>query len=46
MPEPRSRLGAKQPGDEVIIIERRKPVSMDDYDWYDKDGVRVRVREI
>jgi hypothetical protein len=28
----------------VQPVEQRS--SSDDYDWYDKDGMRVRVREI
>jgi hypothetical protein len=34
------------PGDEVTVIERYEPKPTEDYDWYDRDGMRVRVREI
>jgi hypothetical protein len=34
-----------RPGDEITVIERI-PAPGHDYDWYDKDGMRVRVREI
>ena len=34
-------------GDELIVIERHEPDSdRDDYDWYDGEGMRVRIREI
>lgn len=35
-----------RPGDEVTVIERHEPRRREDYDWYDRDGMRVRVREI
>jgi hypothetical protein len=44
--EPRRRPPVLQPGDEVIEIEHHRPMPTEDYDWYDRDGMRVRVREI
>ena len=48
----RSRSVAEQhasaflrPGDNVTVIERTSAPGHD-YDWYDKEGMRVRVREI
>ena len=35
-----------RPGDNITVVERRPPTQAADYDWYDKDGMRVRVREI
>ncbi len=35
-----------RPGDEVTLIERRRERPSEDYDWYDEEGMRVRVREI
>lgn len=43
--ELRQRLPFLRPGDEVIEIHRRRAPT-EDYDWYDKDGMKVRVREI
>lgn len=40
--EPRRRP-AVQPEDE---IERERPMPTEDYDWCDRDGMRVRIREI
>lgn len=34
-------------GDELTVIERHSPGHRDDdYDWYDDQGMRVKVREI
>lgn len=35
-------------GDEIILEQRHTndPTESDDYDWYDDNGMRVRVREI
>ena len=44
--EARQALPALRPGDEVIEIEQHRPMPIEDYDWYDRDGMRVRVREI
>lgn len=34
-------------GDELTVIERHTPGHRDDdYDWYDDQGMRVKVREI
>lgn len=35
-----------RPGDMVTVIEKHRPQRNEDYDWYDEDGMRVRVREI
>jgi len=35
-----------RPGDMVTVIERHHPQNNADYDWYDEEGMRVRVREI
>jgi hypothetical protein len=35
-----------RPGDEVTLIERHRGRPSEDYDWYDEEGMRVRVREI
>ena len=43
-PELASRL--LRPRDEVTVVEHHDPDRSDDYDYYDKDGMRVRVREI
>ncbi len=43
--EPTQQLPFLRPGDEVIEIQRH-PAPTEDYDWYDRDGMRVRVREI
>lgn len=37
--------GRTRPGDELTIIERHPPHPHDDYEWYDGEGMRVRVRE-
>ena len=34
-----------RPGDAVTVIEEQQPPP-NEFDWYDKDGMRVRVREI
>jgi hypothetical protein len=34
-----------RPGDNITVIERTSAPSQE-YDWYDKDGMKVRVREI
>jgi len=34
-----------RPGNEMVVAER-ETVSPADYEWYDTDGMRVRVREI
>ena len=34
-----------RPGDAVTVIEGPEPPPKE-FDWYDKDGMRVRVREI
>ena len=39
------RVPFLRPGDEVIEIQQH-PAPTEDYDWYDRDGMRVRVREI
>lgn len=44
--ETKRRLPAPRPGDEVIEIGHHRRVPTADYDWYDRDGMRVRVREI
>jgi hypothetical protein len=44
--EDESEARLLRPGDEVTIIERYPPRQRDDYDWFDEDGMRVRVREI
>ena len=36
-------LGA---GDELMVIDRHAPRLHGDYDWFDSEGMRVRVREI
>ena len=33
-------------GDNITVVERRPPTQAADYDWYDREGMRVRVREI
>jgi hypothetical protein len=43
-PQPASEF--LHPGDEVTVIEHHQPKPTEDYDWYDRDGMRVRVREI
>lgn len=43
---PRRQPAILRPGDEVIEIEHHRPMPTEDYDWYDRDGMRVRVREI
>jgi hypothetical protein len=35
-----------RPGDKVTVVEHHPQEPSDDYDYYDKDGMRVRVREI
>lgn len=36
-----------RPGDNITVIERSSALpSHDDYDWYDRDGMKIRVREI
>lgn len=35
-----------RPGDDITVIESDRPASQGDYDCYDKDGMRIRVREI
>lgn len=37
--------GMMRPGDELTLIERHPPYPPDDYEWYDNEGMRVRVRE-
>ncbi|KIW19706.1 hypothetical protein PV08_00280 [Exophiala spinifera] len=38
--------GSARPRDELTLIERRlSPHVRDDYEWYDSEGMRVRVRE-
>jgi hypothetical protein len=44
--EPRGRPPVLQPGDEVIKIQADRPMATEDYDWYDMNGMSVRVREI
>jgi|ERR1700722_3931 hypothetical protein len=44
--EPRGRPPVLQSGDEVIEIQPHNPMQTEDYDWYDRNGMRVRVREI
>jgi hypothetical protein len=44
--EPRRRPPVLRTGDEVIDTKHRRPMPTEDYDWYDRDGMRVRVREI
>ena len=44
--EPRRGQLALRPGDEVIETERHRRMPTEDYDWYDRGGMRVRVREI
>ncbi|EXJ88420.1 hypothetical protein A1O1_05350 [Capronia coronata CBS 617.96] len=43
--QPRGRSILK-PGDELTVVERHAPRHSQDYDWYDNEGIRVRVREI
>lgn len=43
--ELRRRLPFLRPGDEVIEVGARAAPT-EDYDWYDRDGMKVRVREI
>lgn len=33
-------------GDALTVVERHVPRPAQDYDWYDNEGIRVRVREI
>ena len=42
-----SRMAATflRPGDAVTVIEEQQPPQRE-FDWYDRDGMRVRVREI
>ena len=35
-----------RPGDHITAVEHGQPRATDDYDWYDKQGMKVRVREI
>ena len=44
--EPRRIPLARRPADEVVETGRRRRMPTEDYDWYDKDGIKVRVREI
>lgn len=43
-PRSSSRRRRRLHTDEVKVSEELPPA--DDYDWYDKDGMKVRVREI
>lgn len=45
-PEPGRLLTLQRPRNEVIAIEHHRQMPTEDYDWYDRDGMRVRVREI
>jgi hypothetical protein len=45
-PEPGRSLTLQRPRKEVIAIEHHRQMPTEDYDWYDRDGMRVRVREI
>jgi hypothetical protein len=48
-PRSRSRSASTrpvQPGDEISLIDGQGSGDSEDYNWYDKDGMRVRVREI
>ena len=39
--------GGLRVGDELTVIERHEPAHReDDYDWYDDQGMRVKVREV
>jgi hypothetical protein len=44
--EPAARPPVPRSGDEVIEIQPHKAMPTEDYDWYDRNGMRVRVREI
>jgi hypothetical protein len=44
--ELRGRSPVLRSGDEVTEIQPHKAMSTEDYDWYDRNGMRVRVREI
>ena len=44
--EPRARPPVLRSGDEVIEIQPHKLAPTEDYDWYDRNGMKVRVREI
>jgi hypothetical protein len=44
--EPRCRPPVLRSGDEVIVIQPHRAMPTEDYDWYDRNGMRVRVREI
>jgi hypothetical protein len=44
--EPRAGPPVLRSGDEVIEIQPHKPMPTEEYDWYDRNGMRVRVREI
>ena len=46
MDEPGRRPLARRPGDEVVETRHHRRMPTEDYDWYDKDGMKVRVREI
>lgn len=41
-----SKSESVEDGDEVTVMEEQGTGRVQDYDWYDKDGMRVRVRQI
>lgn len=44
--QPRGRPPILRSGDEVVEIQPRKAMPTEDYHWYDRNGMKVRVREI